>query len=131
MPINQLFCKKPDEIILVKILKCFNLESLQDNKQFTRKILKDLDTVKKIENIEEELNEYYIPCKAQKYLNDLDEKNVITILRQIVKCFNYFVFSKEKYIKGEKNITYQIMPINKKEILRLKKKDEKYTLSFD
>ena len=56
---------------------------------------------------------------------------MITILRQVVKCFNYFVFSKEKYIKGEKNITYQIMPVNKKEILRLKKKDEKFVLSFD
>ena len=131
MPINQLFCKKPDNFILLKVLECFNLSNLQDDKFFTRKILKDINTVKKIENIYSDLSDYYIPCKGKKYLSDLDEKKIITILRQIVKCFNYFVFSKEKYIKGEKNITYQVMPMNKKDILRLKKKDEKYTLLFD
>lgn len=131
MPINQLFCKKPDNFILLKVLECFDLNNLQDDKFFTRKILKDINTVKKMENIYNDLSEYYIPCKGKKYLSDLDEKKIITILRQIVKCFNYFVFSKEKYIKGEKNITYQVMPINKKNILKLKKKDEKYTLLFD
>ena len=131
MPIYQLFCKKPDNTILEKVLECFEIKDLQDNKSFTRKNLKDLNTVTQLEKIIDELNEYYFPCKSKKYLTDLDEKKTITILRQIVKCFNYFLFSKEKYIKGEKNITYQIMPNNKKDILRLKKKDEKYTLLFD
>jgi hypothetical protein len=131
MPIYQLFCKKPNSSILEKVLECFNIKNLQDNKSFTRKNLKDMNTVTQLEKIIADLNEYYIPCKSKKYLTDLDEKKAITILRQIVKCFNYFLFSKEKYIKGEKNITYQIMPNNKKDILRLKKKDEKYTLLFD
>ena len=131
MPIYQLFCKKPDNTILEKVLECFEIKDLQDNKSFTRKNLKDMNTVTQLEKIIDDLNEYYIPCKSKKYLTKLDEKKTITILRQIVKCFNYFLFSKEKYIKGEKNITYQIMPNNKKDILRLKKKDEKYTLLFD
>ena len=131
MPIYQLFSKKPDNAILEKVLECFEIKNLQDNKSFTRKNLKDMSTVTQLEKIIDDLNEYYIPCKSKKYLTDLDEKKAITILRQIVKCFNYFLFSKEKYIKGEKNITYQIMPNNKKDILRLKKKDEKYTLLFD
>ena len=131
MPINQLFCKKPNTEILEKVLECFDLKNLQDDKQFTRKYLKDFGTVKKIEEIMTDLSDFYIPCKGEKYLTDLNEKKVITILRQIVKCFSYFIFSKERYIKGEKNITYQSMPINKKDILRLKKKDEQYTLMFD
>lgn len=131
MPINQLFCKKPNTEILEKVLECFDLKNLQDDKQFTRKYLKDYGTVKKIEEIMTDLSEYYIPCKGEKYLTELNEKKVITILRQIVKCFSYFIFSKERYIKGEKNITYQIMPINKKDVLRLKKKDEQYTIMFD
>ena len=131
MPINQLFNKKLDNEILEKLLLCFNLKNLQEDKLFTKKILKDFETVKKVENIIDDLKEYYIPCKAEKYLKNLNEKKVITILRQFVKCFNYFVFSKEKYIKGEKNITYQVIPINKKDILKLKKKDEKYVLMFD
>ena len=41
MPINQLFCKKPNTEILEKVLECFDLKNLQDDKQFTRKYLKD------------------------------------------------------------------------------------------
>ena len=130
MPINQLFCKKPDTEILNKLLTCFELKNLQDNKHFTRKNLKDINAVNNVLKIIDKLTEYYIPCKAKKYLSDLDEKKIITILRQIVKCFNYFVFSKEKYIKGEKTISYQIMPVNKKDILRLKKKDGIFFIFF-
>ena len=65
------------------------------------------------------------------YVYDLNEKKAMTILKQIVKTFDYFVFSKEKYIDGEKFITYQIVPIDQKNILKVKKKDEKYIVSFD
>ena len=59
------------------------------------------------------------------------KKKIITILRQFVRVFGYFIFSKEKYIQGEKYITYQIMPLNKKNFLKLRKKDENYIVSFD
>ena len=45
--------------------------------------------------------------------------------------FDYFVFSKEKYIQGEKYISYQLMPINKKGLMKIRKKDENYIISFD
>ena len=72
MPINQLFSKKPNKDILEKLLSCFNLKSLQEEKQFTKKILKTFDTVKKIEKITDDLKEFYIPCKGNKYLTDLN-----------------------------------------------------------
>ena len=53
MPINQLFSKKPNNEILEKILSCFNLKNLQEDKQFTRKTLKDFETVKKIFHVRE------------------------------------------------------------------------------
>ena len=40
MTINQLFSQKPNEIIISKILGCFGLHSLEDNKIFTIKDLK-------------------------------------------------------------------------------------------
>ena len=58
MPINQLFSKKPNNEILEKILSCFNLKNLQEDKQFTRKNLKDFETVKKIENIVDDLKDF-------------------------------------------------------------------------
>ena len=74
MPIYQLFCKKPDNTILEKVLECFEIKDLQDNKSFTRKNLKDMNTVTQLEKIIDDLNEYYIPCKSKKYLTKLDEK---------------------------------------------------------
>ena len=131
MTLNQLFCKKPDQYILDLLLESFNLENIDDNKIFTKKDLKEFDAVGKINKHKKEFEKYYLPCKGKKYLNELNEKKIMTILKQIVKTFNLFIFSKEKYIDGEKFITYQIVPLDQKNILKLKKKDQKYIVSFD
>ena len=54
------------------------------------------------------MEKYYLPCKARTYLNGLTEKNIITILRQILKTRNYTIISHEKYIRGEKFINYKL-----------------------
>ena len=131
MTLYQLFTKNPSEEIMDKILECFDISSLDDTVIFTRKDLVEKDTLNKIMEIRENIEVYYLPCKAKKYLYNLNEKKLITILRQFVRIFGYFIFSKEKYIQGEKYITYQIMPLNKKNFLKLKKKDENYIVSFD
>ena len=131
MTINQLFCKNPDSHILDILLSCFKLDGLQDNTIFTKKDLMENRTVEKINNNLSEFEKYYLPCKAKKYLTDLNEKKAMTVLKQFVKTFNYFVFSKEKYFDGEKYITYQVVPMDQKNILKLRKKDEKYVVSFD
>jgi hypothetical protein len=131
MTVNQLFCKKPDMYILDKILESFKLENIHDTTIFTKKDLIENNTVDKLNHIIPEFNKYYLPCKANKYLNNLNEKKAVTILRQFVKTINYYIFSKEKYIDGEKYITYQIVPVDQKKILKLRKKDELYLVSFD
>ena len=55
------------------------------------------------------LEEYYLPCKARTYLNDINEKNIITILRQLIRIYGYSIVSREKYIKGNKFIIYQLI----------------------
>ena len=119
MSLNQLFCKRPDNSILEILLECFKLENLQDTTIFTKKDLAEYKTVQKINLHKDEFEKYYLPCKGKKYLYDLNEKKAMTILKQIVKTFDYFVFSKEKYIDGEKFITYQIVPIDQKNILKV------------
>ena len=131
MSLYQLFNKQPTEKILYKLLKCFDLKNLDDNKIFTKKDLNELKSTDMINDIIIELNEYYLPCKSKKYLVDLNNKKIITILRQFLKCFDYFVFSKEKYIQGEKYISYQLMPMNKKGLMKIRKKEENYIISFD
>jgi|TARA_B110000971_G_C19695508_1_gene357382 hypothetical protein len=110
MPKNQLFKKIPTKEILNKVLLCFDIQNLQNSKvSFCRKDIVRLGSVSKLNNITDLLKEYYLPCKARTYLNDLNEKNIVTILRQILKHFNYNIISKEKYLRGEKFILYNII----------------------
>ena len=110
MPKNQLFKKIPTKEILNKVLLCFDIIDLHNGKiAFCRQDIIRLNSVEKLNNITDELKEYYLPCKARTYLNDLNEKNIVTILRQILKNFNYNIISKEKYLRGEKFILYNII----------------------
>ena len=114
MPKNQLFKKLPTEEILNKVLLCFDIIDLHKGKiAFCRQDIIRLNSVKKLNKITDELKEYYLPCKARTYLNDLNEKNIVTILRQILKNFNYNIISKEKYLRGEKFILYNIISFKK------------------
>lgn len=112
---NQLFRKPLGETIIQKIVEAFGFRSLQDRRNFSRSDLIKLKTVNKIQELKTELEVYYLPCKARTYLNDLDEKNVVTVLRQCIKPKGYTVNSREKYLKGEKFIIYNLCPLDQKE----------------
>ena len=132
---NQLFRNIPTLEIVQKVLFCFGLQNLDDSKTFSRNDLIKIKTVEQIYKLKSELEEFYLPCKARTYLNQITEKNVITILRQIIKTFHYNVKSKEKYLKGEKYIIYQIKKQNEtKETIQIhttKTSSEKCIVKFD
>ena len=131
MTLYQLFTKKPTEEIIDSLLGCFGLESLEDTKVFTKKELKEIDTVEEMKKVVPNLQEYYLPCKRKKYLSDLTHKKAVTILRQFIKCYDYVLYSKEKYIQGEKYLTYQLMSADKKTFLKLRKQDDTLIVSVD
>ena len=110
--INQLFKKSIPNDLLEQILNCFGLKNLDDSKIFTKYDLELNDTVIKLDKLKPQLELYYIPCKAKIYLNNITTKKCITILRQIIKLFNYNLRSSEKYIAKKKKIAYQIIPKN-------------------
>ena len=107
---NQLFRRQPTKELALEIIYSFGLKDFNDNHNFSRQDLISLKTVEAIRELKPELEKYYLPCKARTYLNDLTCKNVITILRQIVKPHGYVVYSREKYIRGDKFIIYQLIP---------------------
>ena len=125
---NQLFRNSPDIKFTTKLLSLFGIKDLNDNHSFTKKNLIDLETVNKINEIIEEISEYYIPCKSKQYLTNINEKKCITILRQFLKLHCYTLNSKEKYVKGEKHLFYQVIPIP---IDIETKHREKVVLTFD
>lgn len=126
---NQLFKVSPNIEITEKILENFGIKGVDDNHSFTRENLIDLNTVENINNMYDELIRYYIPCKAKKYLADLNEKKCITILRQFLKIQNHTLMSKEKYIHGKKILYYQVIPLQID--IKTNRDSDKVVISFD
>ena len=134
---NQLFRKIPPKNVVINILNVFGLKDFDDQRYFSRKDLETLKCVEAMNNtMKSLLGEYYLPCKSRTYLNDLTPKNVITVLRQIVRLYDYNIISREKYIKGDKFIIYQLTPnIEKKyrpiTIESIQSNKKACTVSFD
>tara|TARA_B110000967_G_scaffold165414_1_gene173107 strand:- start:1051 stop:1473 length:423 start_codon:yes stop_codon:yes gene_type:complete len=105
---DQLFKTYPTNELFMSVVAAFGFSNLEDIHPFSRNDLKYLKTVEKINMLKPYLEKCYIPCKARTYLHNLNEKNVITILRHLLKLKGYTVSSKEKYIKGDKFILYRI-----------------------
>ena len=127
---NQLFRISPDMEITENILQLFGIKDIHDNHSFTRENLIDLKTVKNMVELSSELFKYYIPCKSKKYLVNLNEKKCITILRQFLKIHNHTLISKEKYVKGNKQLFYQVIPQQIDQLTK-DREAEKVILSFD
>lgn len=136
MPKNQLFRQVPPMELCTKVLNAFGLKDLSDTTYFSRKDLESTRCVAELTELKEELAEYYLPCKARTYLNDLNNKNAITVLRQISRLYGYSVQSREKYIKGDKFIIYQLIPCNNQSyqpmtISKFKNDEEMCVVTFD
>ena len=129
MTINQLFRKIPPKNIINKILKYYGIHGFDDNKFFTKNCLSKYNLIKNLDEISTQFEEYYLPCKFKIYFKNLTLKKSITILRQVLKLYDYYVKSHEKYIKGEKIIMYQILP--KKKTKKQVSKTDICVISFD
>jgi hypothetical protein len=130
---NQNFKNNPDMMIIKSILETFGLENLEDDRFFTKEHMKEINTKENLILLKPRLEEYYLPCKAKEYLNNITEKRCVCILRQLVKNYNYKVIGIEKSVKGNKQTTYRLMYLNQ-EFLSPKKEPEikrKYIISFD
>ncbi len=74
---NQLFRSIPDLQIIQSILDAFGLDDIEDARFFTKEHMVDVETVRKIIELSDELKAYYLPCKSRKYLTELNEKKSI------------------------------------------------------
>jgi hypothetical protein len=129
MPINQLFKNMPDRSFVIELINLYGIEDFDDDKYFTKKTLETLNTIENLNGIKDKLNEYYIECKSKTYLTDITIKRCIVILRQFLRCHGYTLFSKEKFVKGEKQTIYKIVKLDKEVVVP--KRKEKIIVSFN
>jgi hypothetical protein len=132
MPYNQLFKIAPDIQIIQSILDAFGLDDIEDVRFFTKDHMTDIGTIEKIYALRNQLKNYYLPCKFNKYTNDLNEKRCITILRQFIKSHEYKCIGLEKSIQGKKTMIYRLLYTNDSYLESPKpKKEASYVLSFE
>lgn len=106
---NQLFSKDYPPFELVNnIIKMIINKDLDDKIyfEFSRKHLLNKKIIDKINTFILELKIYYLKCKHKKYLENLNEKKCITLLRQILKPYDFNINAVERYENGEKYLLY-------------------------
>lgn len=59
-----------------------------------------------------ELEPYYLPCKAKRFLHEWTPGSILTVLRHILQCHNYHLVKEERLYKGLKQTLYQLQPLN-------------------
>jgi hypothetical protein len=126
---SQLFSKGIPSFDFVKKL-IFELLNKEINEniyyEFSIKNLINKNILNKIDIFIPELKNFYLKCKHEKYLENLNEKKIVTILRQLLRPYDYIISSIEKYDNGNKYLLYVIQ---KKNNFNLKKINS--TLNFD
>ena len=126
---NQLFSKEPPPFDLIKkIVYILINKELNENiyYEFSKKNLVIKKIIEKIDEYVVILKKYYLKCKHEKYLENLNEKKIITLFRQILRPYDYLITSYEKYDNGEKYLLYVL---EKKKSITIKKIDS--TINFD
>jgi hypothetical protein len=99
-----MFRKKPTKEFVEEILISLQFIGLHDRKIFTKNDI----SLDKFEEIVTWIEPYYIPCKAKKFLYDLNNSKQITILRHLLRSIDYDLLAQEKVINSVKMTTYQI-----------------------
>jgi len=110
---KQLFSKKPDLETVISLLKLYGIDKFDTNVVFSREDLSKKNIITNLINFKPILDKYYLPCKSKKYLTNINIKRSVTILRQVIREYNYKVISNEKYHLGKKYLSYKIIKLNK------------------
>ncbi len=119
---EQLFKNIPPKEFVEDILKLFIPNGFHDSYyQFSRKMITEKNVIEKLNLLMPQLKEYYMNCKHKKYLENLDSKKCVTILRQLLRLYEYRVVSMEKYHNGQKFLLYKIEKIEVEKDIHQKK----------
>jgi len=107
--VQQLFKAIPPVELVIEVLGFFGVVNFNESYKFSRVDIAKRYVIERMLKVPFE--DYYINCKYQKYFTDMDEKKCITVLRQLLKIYDYKVISLEKFCTGKKHLTYHIAKI--------------------
>lgn len=115
--IKQLFREKVPLELLLKLLDLFGLKGLKDKTEFCTLDMDKKNVITNFKLIQSDIMKYYLKCKHY-YFQNIDNKGIITILKQLLRAHDYDLQSREKFIKANKYLLYHIVSKSEKEKLK-------------
>lgn len=109
----QLFKQIPPIEFVKSIISQYGPDGFDVNYYFNINDIIKNNVVEYLNNKVDELKTYYLPCKYY-YITNITPKKSITILRQLLRPYNYKLFSLEKYSNGNKYLLYNLIADNYK-----------------
>jgi hypothetical protein len=109
MKIHQLFRVSIPREFVTRLLGCFACTADDPvGFTFTKMDLHARGTCEKMSQLAEQMREIYLPCKYKIYFENLNACKAITVLRQILRVFEYRLVSTQKYLRRRKISVYRI-----------------------
>ena len=103
----QLFKLIPQKDFIENIIKLYGPNGFDINYYFTLDDIINNNVIDKLVNYVDELKNYYLPCKYH-CIENITPRKTITILRQLLRPYNYKINSTEKYKNGKKYLLYNL-----------------------
>ena len=103
---SKLFRESPPLDLVINILGELGFAGITDTKIFSAEEVK-VDTLEAWAPL---LEPYYLPCKARRYFDSIDNRRVITLLRHILPFHGFRLQTYERQHLGKKRTVYQIHP---------------------
>jgi len=101
---KAIFRKLPEKETVISILKELGFYGLDDKKLFSKEDI----SLEKFQEIVFLIESYYLPCKVNRFLYNVNQNSIITVLRHLLRAIGYDLLVKEKVIKKQKYTVYQI-----------------------
>ena len=101
---NKLFRRTPPKELVERILRACGFQGLHDLRWFSKEEMS-------LDGSDEwlpELESYYLPCKSARFFGSFDAAKLVTILRHIVRPYDYDLLAQERLYKDSKQTLYQI-----------------------
>jgi hypothetical protein len=106
---QRLFRQLPPRELVEEILVHLKLQGLTETRWFS----KDELSTSTLDEWVPLLEPYYLPCKAKRFLTEIDTARLITILRHILTPLHYELRTQERMYKLQKMTMYQICSLQK------------------